>query len=179
MGASSSNIGNFEHFSRKFQPTLCRLRIDENLFLSPASIALALSMCAVGARHVTLKQMLDVLGFQSIEDLIKTSEQVLNVFSVVSQDRSIQMKLAHRLYLQKSYQVEQDYLELIQKSFLSDVQFEDFKIELTRTTSKINAWVEQQTGQLVNRTLLPDDIPKDAGLIVISCVYFKVNTSFL
>ncbi|CAF0815958.1 unnamed protein product [Adineta ricciae] len=173
MGASSSTRGNFEHFSRKFQPTLCRLRIDENLFLSPASIALALSMCAVGARHETLKQMLDVLGFRSIEGLIKTSEQVLNAFSVVSQDRSIQIKLANRLYVQKSYQVERDYLELIQKSFSSDVQFEDFKIELTRTTSKINAWVEQQTDQLVNRTLLPDDIPKDAGLIVISCVYFK------
>ncbi|CAF4462207.1 unnamed protein product, partial [Rotaria magnacalcarata] len=71
---------------------------NQNVFLSPASIALAMAMCSAGARQETLKQMLHVLDASSIESLTKTAEQVMQVFSIADQDTQVKLKLANRLY---------------------------------------------------------------------------------
>ncbi|CAF0877967.1 unnamed protein product [Adineta ricciae] len=175
MGArtSSQPAGAFEHFGQKLYSSLCRLQTGENLFLSPASIALAMSMCAVGAQHQTLQQILDTLEFSSTEELVKASEDILSIFSIVGQDQSIQAKLANRLYAQKTYKLEQDYLKLIRTSFLADMQLEDFKNDNIKVTHEINAWVEQQTNNLIKDLLSPSDISTDTRLLIVNCIYFK------
>ncbi|CAF3560213.1 unnamed protein product, partial [Rotaria sp. Silwood2] len=50
----SSTATSFEHFGHKLYSTVSKNNKDQNVFLSPASIALAMSMCTVGARKETL-----------------------------------------------------------------------------------------------------------------------------
>ncbi|CAF3086627.1 unnamed protein product, partial [Rotaria sp. Silwood2] len=57
----SSTATSFEHFGHKLYSTVSKNNKDQNVFLSPASIALAMSMCTVGARKETLDQMLHAL----------------------------------------------------------------------------------------------------------------------
>ncbi|CAF3220765.1 unnamed protein product, partial [Rotaria sp. Silwood2] len=59
--SSSSTATDFEHFGQKVYSTVSQNNKDQNVFLSPASIALAMSMCTVGARKETLDQMLHAL----------------------------------------------------------------------------------------------------------------------
>ncbi|CAF4006022.1 unnamed protein product [Rotaria sp. Silwood1] len=56
--SSSPPASNFEEFDLKLYSTLSQNKKNENVFFSPASISLAMSMCAVGAQQETLHQML-------------------------------------------------------------------------------------------------------------------------
>jgi len=175
MASSTSTPTAFEHFGQKLYSTVSQNQNGQNVFLSPASIALAMSMCTVGAREKTLQQMLNALEASTNEELIKTAEQVMRIFTIAGQDKQVQLKLANRLYAQKAYELQQDYLSLVQKSFQADIQLEDFVNESAKVVQTINGWVEQQTNKLIRDLLSPTDITPDTRLILINCIYFKVN----
>jgi serine protease inhibitor len=178
MASSSSTATGFEHFGQKLYSTVSQNQNGKNVFLSPASISLAMSMCTVGARQETLNQMLRTLEASTTEQLTKTAEQVMRVFSIASQDKQVQLKLANRLYAQKAYKLQQDYLNLVQKSFEADIKLEDFENESAKAVKTINAWVEEQTNNLIRDLLSPDDVKSDTRLILVNCIYFKVNSYF-
>jgi len=175
MATSTSIATGFEHFGHKLYSTVSQSKNGQNVFLSPASIALAMSMCTVGAREKTLQQMLTTLEASTNEQLTQTAEQVMRIFSIADQDKQIQLKLANRLYAQKGYQLQQDYLKLVQSSFKADIKLEDFVKESAKVIQTINVWVEEQTNKLIRNLLSPDDVRPDTRLIIVNCIYFKVN----
>lgn len=204
-----SNVASFatelDHFGAQLFSTISQQNNGQNIFLSPASISLALSMCAVGARHDTLQQMLHVLQVSSIQQLTNVTEQIMQVFPPTQPDApsmenpstepstitlirpevhyfeedrsSVELKLANRLYAQKEYHIEQQYLDILQKSFQSDIKLEDFKNESIKAVQTINEWVEKQTNQRIRDILSTKDITKDTKLVLINSIYFKVNLS--
>jgi serpin B len=178
MAEAASTATGFEHFGLKLYSTVSQNKNGENVFLSPASIALAMSMCTVGARENTLKQMLNALEASSNEELIKTAEQVMQIFSIADQDKQIQLKLANRLYAQKAYELRQEYLKLVQSSFQADIKLEDFIKESAKVLQTINSWVEDRTNKLIRNLLLPEDVTPNTRLILVNCIYFKVNINF-
>ncbi|CAF5124067.1 unnamed protein product [Rotaria sp. Silwood1] len=171
--SSSSRATSFERFGLKLYSTLGQNNKNENVFVSPVSISLAMSMCAVGARQETLNQMLKTFQVSSREQLIKTAEQIMNVFSIVNQDKEVQVKLANRLYTQKAYELQQEYLKIVQNSFKADIKLEDFEHESEQAVQRINTWVEQQTNNLIHNLLQKSDITPDTRLIIINSIYFK------
>lgn len=175
MAASSSDATNFEQFGLKLYSTVGRNTNGQNVFLSPASIALAMSMCTVGAREKTLQQMLTALEASTNQQLTQTAEQVMRIFTIAGQDKQIQLKLANRLYAQKAYQLQEDYLKLVQGSFQADIKLEDFEKESAKVVQTINGWVEEQTNKLIQNLLAPNDVTSDTRLILVNCIYFKVD----
>ncbi|CAF4960629.1 unnamed protein product [Rotaria sp. Silwood1] len=169
----SSTATSFEQFGLKLYSTLGQNKKNENVFVSPISISLAMSMCAVGARQETLNQMLKSFEVSSSEQLIKTAEQIMNVFSIVNQDKQVQLKLANRLYAQKAYQLQQEYLKIVQNSFKADIKLEDFEHESKQAVQRINAWVEQQTNNFIHDLLKTSDITPETRLIILNSIYFK------
>ncbi|CAF4731140.1 unnamed protein product [Rotaria sp. Silwood1] len=169
----SSTNTNFEHFGHKVYSTVSQNNNNQNVFLSPASIALAMAMCTVGARQETLDQMLRVLDASSTENLTKTAEKVMHIFSIVDNDKKVQLKLANRLYAQKAYKLQQDYLALVQSSFKADIKLEDFENDSAHAVQTINAWVEEKTNNLIQNLLSKNDVSRDTRLIIVNCIYFK------
>ncbi|CAF5096632.1 unnamed protein product, partial [Rotaria sp. Silwood1] len=135
--------------------------------------ALAMAMCTVGARKETLDQMLHVLDASSIENLTKTAEKVMHIFSVAKHDTQVELKLANRLYAQKAYKLQQEYLNLVQSSFKADIKLKDFQNDKDKVVHKINAWVEKKTNNLIQNLLSTNDISRDTRLIIVNCIYFK------
>ncbi|CAF0714358.1 unnamed protein product [Adineta steineri] len=163
----------FEHFGLKLHSTISEGQKDQNIFFSPISIVLAMAMCTVGAREETLNQMLKALEASSATQLTNTAEQVMRVFSIANQDKQVQLKLANRLYAQKAYKLQQDYLNQLQNSFSADIKLEDFQNDSAKVVQTINACVEEQTNKLIKNLLSPDAITSDTRLIIINCIYFK------
>jgi len=178
MASSSSTATGFEHFGLKLYSTVSQNQNGQNIFLSPASIALAIAMCTIGARENTSREMLNTLEASSNEQLIKTAEQVMRIFSIADQDKQVQLKLANRLYAQKAYELQKEYLNIVQSSFNADIKLEDFEKESAKVVQTINTWVEQKTNQLIRNLLSPIDVTSDTRLIIVNCIYFKVNISF-
>ncbi|CAF3042932.1 unnamed protein product [Rotaria sp. Silwood2] len=163
----------FEHFGHKLYSIVSQNKNNQNVFLSPASIALAMSMCTVGARKETLDQMLHVLDASSIDDLTKTAEKIMHVFSIADHDTQVQLKLANRLYAQKAYKIQPDYLSLVQNSFKANIKLEDFENDTAHAVQTINTWVEEQTNKLIQNLLSKNDVTRDTRLIIVNCIYFK------
>ncbi|CAF3034727.1 unnamed protein product, partial [Rotaria sp. Silwood2] len=164
----SSTTPDFEHFGHKLYSTVSQNKNNQNVFLSPASIALAMSMCTVGARKETLDQMLHVLDASSIDDLTKTAEKIMHVFSIADHDKQVQLKLANRLYAQKAYKIQPDYLSLVQNSFKADIKLEDFENDSAHAVQTINTWVEEQTNKLIQNLLSKNDVTRDTRLIIVN-----------
>ena len=173
--ASSSNGSDFEKFGQNIFAVVSQQNQGNNVFLSAASIALALSMCAAGARTNTLKQMLSTLGVSSVDEMTKTAEEVMSIFTIAANDKEVQLRLGNRLYGQKDYQLRQEYLKLLQTSFKADMQLEDFVGNAPRVAQTINAWVEQQTNNLIKNLIAPTDLSADTRLVLVNCIYFKVK----
>ncbi len=178
MASSSSSATGFEQFGLKLYSTVSQNNNGQNIFLSPASIALAMSMCTIGAQNETLKQMLNTFESSSTEQLIKTAEQVMNIFSIADQDKQVQLKLANRLFVQKAYKLQQEYLNLVRNSFKADIGLEDFVNESAKVVQTINLWVEDRTNKLIRNLLAQNDITRDTRLVIVNCIYFKVNIHF-
>ncbi|CAF1191446.1 unnamed protein product [Rotaria sordida] len=169
----SSTDADFENFGHKVYLTVSRNNNNENVFLSSASIALAMAMCATGARNETLNQMLRILDASSIDQLTKTAEQIMRIFSTVNNDTQVKLKLVNRLYGQKAYELRQDYLSLVQSSFKADIKLEDFVNDSADVVKTINGWVEEQTNSLIKNLLSSNDVTRDTRLIIVNCIYFK------
>ncbi|CAF1091266.1 unnamed protein product [Rotaria sordida] len=170
---SSLTATNFEQFGLKLYSTVNQNKKNENIFLSPASISLAMSMCTVGAQQETLNQMLKTFEVSSRKELIKTAEQIMHIFSIANQDKQVQLKLANRLYAQKAYQLQEEYLKIVQNSFKADIKLEDFENEGAQAVQRINTWVEQQTNNLIRNLLSIKDVSPETRLIIINSIYFK------
>ncbi|CAF3661791.1 unnamed protein product [Rotaria sp. Silwood1] len=173
VALSLSTATNFEQFGLKLYSSVSQNKKNENIFLSPASISLAMSMCAVGAQQETLNQMLKAFEVSSGNELIKTVEQIMDIFSIATQDKQVQLKLANRLYAQKAYQLQEEYLKIVQIFFKADMKLEDFENESAQAVQRINTWVEQQTNNLIRNLLSTRDVTPDTRLIIINSIYFK------
>ncbi|CAF3658467.1 unnamed protein product, partial [Rotaria sp. Silwood1] len=167
VALSLSTATNFEQFGLKLYSSVSQNKKNENIFLSPASISLAMSMCAVGAQQETLNQMLKAFEVSSGNELIKTVEQIMDIFSIATQDKQVQLKLANRLYAQKAYQLQEEYLKIVQIFFKADMKLEDFENESAQAVQRINTWVEQQTNNLIRNLLSTRDVTPDTRLIII------------
>jgi len=177
--SSYASANGFEQFGQNLYSVVSKNSANKNVFLSPASIALAMSMCTIGARNQTLQQMLKALGASTDQQLIESAEQVMRIFSVASQDKQIQLKLANRLYAQKAYELQKTYVKTVQHSFQADIQLADFVHEASQVVETINHWVEEQTNKLIKNLLSPNDVSPDTRLILINCIYFKVSATLL
>ncbi|CAF5107884.1 unnamed protein product, partial [Rotaria sp. Silwood1] len=117
--------------------------------------------------------MLKTFEVSSRKQLIETAEQMMHIFSIANQDKQVQLKLANRLYAQKAYQLQEEYLKIVQNSFKADIKLEDFENESAQAVQRINAWVEQQTNKLIRNLLSTKDITPETRLILINSIYFK------
>ncbi|CAF3819292.1 unnamed protein product [Rotaria sp. Silwood1] len=169
----SSTNTDFEYFGHNVYSTVCQSNYNQNVFLSPASIALAMAMCTVGARRETLNQMLHVFNASSIEHLAKIAEKVMYIFSVADYDTQVQLKLVNRLYAQKSYTLREDYLNFVQSFFKADIKLEDFENNSAYAIQTINAWIEEQTYGLIQNLLSINDASQYTRLIIVNCIYFR------
>ncbi|CAF2737616.1 unnamed protein product [Rotaria sp. Silwood2] len=169
----SSTNTDFENFGHKVYLNVSQNNKNQNVFLSPASIALAMAMCAAGAQNETLKQMLHVFDASSTDQLEETAKQIMRIFSIVDNDTQVKLKLANRLYGQKAYKLRESYLTCVQNSFKADIKLEDFENNSAGVVNTINEWVEEQTNALIKNLLSPNDVTPDTRLIIVNCIYFK------
>ncbi|CAF5116197.1 unnamed protein product, partial [Rotaria sp. Silwood1] len=97
----------------------------------------------------------------------------MHIFSIANQDKQVQLKLANRLYAQKAYQLQEEYLKILQNAFKADIKLEDFENESAQVVQRINTWVEQQTNNLIRNLLSTKDVTPETRLIIINSIYFK------
>ncbi|KAL1253678.1 hypothetical protein QQF64_015907 [Cirrhinus molitorella] len=145
----------------------------KNMFFSPLSISAALSMVYLGARRDTAIEMAKVLSFSSVSDVHSHFETLTSTIN--SPSASYILKLANRLYGEKTFSFSPEYLDSTLKLYHADLQAVDFIGASDESRQLINKWVEEQTENKIKDLLQPGVINGLTRLVLVNAIYFKGN----
>ncbi len=142
---------------------------DGNLFISPLSIAAALSMTLNGAAGDTKTAMQQTMRLSDweIQQLNSAWSCLLEVLPQL--DADVDVNIANSIWYKQGFTVRQEFLDANTQNYNSEVAALNFGDPAALTT--INGWVDQKTNGLIETIL--DEIPANAVMYLINAIYFK------
>jgi serine protease inhibitor len=144
---------------------------NKNVFVSPTSIAIALSMTYNGASGETQQAMAKALELQgiSLPDINQANETLKA--SLEKADPDVQLSIANSLWAKQGIPFKPEFLQSNQQFYKAKVT--ELNFSSPDATKTINGWVKENTrgkiDQIINQ-IQPDDL-----LFLINAVYFKGN----
>ncbi|XP_070440070.1 leukocyte elastase inhibitor isoform X1 [Equus przewalskii] len=144
-----------------------------NIFISPLSISSALAMIFLGTRGNTAAQVSKALYFDTVED-IHSRFQSLNA-DINKPGAPYILKLANRLYGEKTYNFLADFLASTQKMYGAELASVDFQQAPEDARKEINEWVKGQTEGKIPELLVKGMVDNMTKLVLVNAIYFKGN----
>lgn len=149
--------------------TTCKFENESNVFVSPLSVSMCLSMVLNGANGETRAEMekaLHVAGFSpdDINDYCKTLREAL-----IKVDPSTEMAIANSIWSRLGFPVKSDFLQVNKLNFNAEIKEADFNDP--NTLKQINGWCAKNTNNKITEII--DYIPGDAVMYLINAIYFK------
>lgn len=140
---------------------------EENLFISPASVAIALAMTYNGAAADTRQAMAGTLEFQGLSlDQINQGNARLRQ-ALRHPDPKVKLNLANSLWLQQGFTFKPEFLKNNEKFFGASLQVLNFTDP--GAPGAINAWVAKATAGKITEIVKQVQPP----LVIINAIYFK------
>lgn len=165
--ATSSNTFGFDLYA-KVRGT------PGNVAMSPASISAALAMTFGGARGETEAQMKKVLHLEGDRDSVMSSWGTLTR-ALQSPDRKLELKIANRLFGEKSTAFDAGFIEKTKTAFGAPLEPLDFKNAFEPARGHINAWVETETRQRIKELLPPRSLDGLTRMVLVNAIYFLAD----
>jgi serine protease inhibitor len=173
----SANGGNIDpklseanaKFGFKLYSELLRESAGKNLFISPSSIALCLTMAYNGASGETQKAMASALETQSMNlDQLNHAYADLRA-ALTNPDGEIQLQIANSLWARQGLPFKPDFIQRNKDYFGAQVTALNFGDPSAPAT--INQWVNTNTNGKISKIV--DQIDSNAVLFLINAIYFK------
>ncbi|MBD3362893.1 hypothetical protein GF362_04195 [Candidatus Dojkabacteria bacterium] len=147
---------------------------SKNIFISPSSIELALSMTYNGASSETKQAMAHTLNLweYDIEDVNQASKNLID--NLVNSSSDVELTIANSIWAKQEIPFNDQFLQTNEIYYNADVNNVDFSDP--NTVNLINDWVNQQTqGKITEIVQSPIDPYKIMYLI--NAIYFKAEWS--
>lgn len=143
---------------------------DKNVFISPLSVATALSMTVNGAEGQTRADMMATLEQSglSLEQANEGFRQLLTLLPAL--DPEVQLLLANSIWYRQGFPAKEPFLSANRDYFDSEVAELNFADPQARVT--INNWVNSNTNGLIE-SIVDQPIPSNVVMYLINAVYFK------
>ncbi|XP_054577536.1 leukocyte elastase inhibitor-like [Eptesicus fuscus] len=144
-----------------------------NIFISPISISSALAMVFLGARGTTAAQMSKTLHFDVVKKIHSRFQSL--IADINKRGAPYILKLANRLYGEKSYEFLPEFLASTQKMYGAELASVDFQRASEDARKVINEWVKGQTEGKIPELLAPGVVDNITKLVLVNAIYFKGN----
>jgi serpin B len=144
---------------------------EGNLFLSPSSISTALAMTYAGAGGETAEQMEDVLHFSLLPEDVHQAFATL--VAMTQSGKGHELTLANRLWAQKDYAFQPEFLDLTADRYGAGLEQVDFQSKTEESRLAINDWVKQQTEGKIEDLLPEGVLDSMTRLVLTNAIYFK------
>jgi serpin B len=156
---------------------------DENVAISPTSIALALGMARAGARSETGTQMDAVLHTSGWDDLgagLNALDQALasrdsTYLDDEGNEHELALRIANASFAQQGWPIERAYLDAVAAAFGAGLNLVDYASDSEAARRTINAWVSQKTKRRIPELLAPPNVSTLTRLYLVNAVYLKAN----
>jgi serine protease inhibitor len=143
----------------------------KNVFVSPASVAFALSMVYNGANGETQQAMAQAMNLQgmSLAELNNANADLRSLLNI--SDPQVQLAIANSLWARQGIPFKPDFLQRNRQYYGAQVKELDFGDP--RSVGTINQWVSASTRGKIDKII--DRINPNDLLYLINAVYFKGN----
>lgn len=156
---------------------------DGNLFLSPHSISVAMSMVLAGADGETRAQLEDALHLTIPEPAFHSAINALD--QALTAPRSagagentadpLQLVTANSLWGQAGFPFREEFLDRLAESYDAGMNVVDFEREAEASRVAINAWVAEHTDDKITE-LIPDEVITEVTrLVLVNAITFKAS----
>ncbi|XP_078275169.1 leukocyte elastase inhibitor-like isoform X1 [Rhinoraja longicauda] len=146
---------------------------DGNIFVSPFSISAALALVYLGAKEKTATQMAQMLGFDEVKDVHSEFQKLQT--ELISPKAKFSLNLANRLFGEKTYKFNADFLAASQKHYQAALGAVDFLKAAENARQEINTWTEEQTAGKIQNLLVKGVVGSDTMLVLVNAIYFKAK----
>ena len=144
---------------------------DGNLFFSPASVSTALAMAYAGAAGNTKREMASILHLPREQNTHEGFSTLLDLLNSTGDRNGYSLRTANRLWGAKGYQFEDAFLGTTRDKYRAELETLDFgQPEQARQT--INAWVEQQTREMIVDLIPSGSLQPDTRLVLTNAISF-------
>ena len=160
-----------------------------NLFYSPASVRLALTMASAGARGTTATEMQSALALppdgtaHATLRALRTSWNALahppvryepdNEWHAADRERiRVVLRVVNRMWAQRGHAWNEEFLAVLRDCYDAPLGEVDFRDDAARAA--INAWVAEATEHKIEH-LLTKPLAPDTRLVLTNAIYFKAK----
>jgi serine protease inhibitor len=143
---------------------------EENVFLSPLSVTMALGMTVNGAAGETWTGLRRALHFEGMsqDEINQSCHDIMEL--LLGMDPRVRLDIANSIWTRAGYPVRQEFIDANRQWFNADIETLDF--DRTDAADVINAWVSRVTqGRIPEIVAAP--IPDWVVMYLINGVYFK------
>ena len=142
-----------------------------NIFISPLSISIALTMTYNGAVGETERAMAEVLEIDALDlSTINNSNKALRD-SLEDPDPKVEISIANSIWSRQGVNFNADFLERNRMFFGAEIASLDFSSP--QAAAMINEWVNTNTNGKIEKIV--DRINPQTLLFLINAIYFKGN----
>jgi serpin B len=148
---------------------------DENIFISPLSVSMALGMTYNGARGTTEEAMREVLEYGDLtrEEINQSYRDIIDVLSAL--DPNVDFSIANSIWHRREVTFKPDFLDVNTRYFDAEVTPLDFSAPDAAST--INDWVNQETNGRIEE-IVDDPISPELIMFLINAIYFKAAWTY-
>jgi serine protease inhibitor len=156
-------------FAFKIYDQVLKQRTSKNVFISPASVILALAMTYNGAEGETRQAMADALEVEgmSLEEVNRASADLQSI--LLTADSKVQLKIANSLWARNGFSPKPTFIQRSKEYYAAEVASLDFASP--SAPARINSWVKTNTEGKIEKIV--DLIDQDTILFLINAIYFK------
>lgn len=153
---------NFLHSLQQTQPA------DDNLFVSPLSLHMALGMLLNGTENETAAEIQKALQMDalSISELNEAYKTLINDLPVA--DSKVSLGLANSVWSRNDFAVENEFQSILKNAFEAQVTSLPFD---NAAKDRINKWASDHTNGKIKQVL--DQIQPDHVMFLLNALYFK------
>ena len=156
-----------------------------NLFYSPHSISIALSMTYAGAEGVTASQMADSLHFRLPQDRLHPAFNALaqqlasrGEGTQGSDGEGFRLNIVNAVWGQQDHDFREPFLDVLAESYGAGVRPADFQAAPEESRLAINDWVAENTEDRIRDLIPPDVINRLTRMVLTNAIYFNASWSY-
>ena len=143
-----------------------------NVFLSPASISMALGMVYAGAEGETAAEMARALRYPG-SGAHEGMADLLRKLPIDSEGRRV--SIANALWVQRDFALKPGFLEQVRRHYGGGARPVDFVGAPAEAIATVNRWAEEQTAGRIKGILQRENINERTRLVLTNAVYFKAD----
>lgn len=145
---------------------------DGNIFISPTSLLMALSMVHNGADGLTKEEIANVLHAQGI-DVNELNKANASLMSILHRDsKEIQLNVANSIWINENFHFQNDFAQNNRDYFNAEIQ--EINISDSKSPKRINEWVKKSTNNRIQQ-IVASPLDPDLVAVLINAIYFKGN----